>query len=496
MSPSGETALSRVARLAGQFFDVRLAAITGLEVDCPWWNPNRPESSPEVPRAALSWARSIPDCAPVEAPASSLPGIGFCAAAPIISSGVRRGTLVIVDPRARRPLGENELSLLRDFAALASQVAGPPRDAASLETTDWLALAQQAAGVGFWDWDMVNDICACSDQYFRLYGVEPRPSLSYREWQHLVHPDDRKPAPAGGFEDPYQTEFRCVWPDGSVHWLLSKARIVRDDSGRPVRMIGANVDVTPLREAVQRRRQAERELDASRGQLRQLAARAESAREEERIRIAREIHDELGQMLSVLKMDLGGIEAQCRESASRAVRELTSPIASMMSDLDRIISASRRISTELRPGVLDHLGIAAALLWQMDEFQARAGIRCQASGIPDELPLDAAQSTAVFRIFQEILTNIARHAGATAVTVGVRQRAGKFTLQVADNGRGFVREHMSDPDALGLLGMSERALLLGGTIEFDSCPGRGTTVTLQIPIPARQLAAARTNTEC
>jgi signal transduction histidine kinase len=138
----------------------------------------------------------------------------------------------------------------------------------------------------------------------------------------------------------------------------------------------------------------------------------------------------------------------------------------------------------LRPGILDHLGIAAAIEWQLQETETRTGIRCRAIGLPEQLPLDGKHSTAVFRIFQEMLTNVVRHAAATAIKVEVEIEAAWMTLRVADNGKGFNPSRLSDPDALGLLGMRERALLLGGSVELESRPGKGTTVTLRIPVAA------------
>jgi PAS domain S-box-containing protein len=363
------------------------------------------------------------------------------------------------------------------------------------ETQEWLSLAQGAGGIGLWDWDLVNDTVKCSDQLYRLYGREPGSLLRYRDWEQCLHPDERKEqieyntrVLAG--QDEYDSEFRCVWPDGSVHWLGTRAKVYRDESGRAVRALGANIDISGFKEAEERRNQAELELLASREQLRQLAAHVESTREQERIRIAREIHDELGQILTVLKMDLEAIAARYRTSVARPLKDITRRISSMLANIESSIDTVRRISTELRPGVLDHLGIAAALGWQLQEFESRTHIRCRAIGLPEQLPLDARQSTAVFRIFQEILTNIARHADATSVKVEVESDAERVTLKVADNGRGFDSALLADPEALGLLGMQERALLFGGSIEFQSQPGAGATVILRIPVSRALLVSA------
>jgi signal transduction histidine kinase len=358
------------------------------------------------------------------------------------------------------------------------------------ETQEWLSLAQSAAGIGLWDWDIIKDAVKCSDQQYRLYGREPGTlSFTYAEWTRMLHPDDRseheridpRNYPVG---DEYKREFRCVWPDGSVHWLYGRAKFYRDENGRAVRALGANIDISGFKEAEEQRNRAERELIASREQLRQLAAHLEGAREEERIRIAREIHDELGQILTVLKMDLEAVEARYRTSTGRPLKDVTRRMASMLKNLDFMIGAVRRISSQLRPGILDHLGIAAAIEWQLQEFENRTGIRCCTIALPEQLPLDTKQSTAVFRICQEILTNVARHSEASWIKVHVRMENAWMTLSISDNGRGFDPSRLSDLKALGLLGMRERALLLGGSVQIESQPGKGATVTLRIPVSA------------
>jgi PAS domain S-box-containing protein len=364
------------------------------------------------------------------------------------------------------------------------------------ETEEWLSLAQSAAGIGFWEWDLVRGASKFSDHCYRLYGLEPRTAVTYSDWVEWLHPDDRlseddlyRRAGLGG--DELNREFRCIWPDGSVHWLYNRAKIYRDETGRAVRALGANIDISGFKEAEERRNQAERELISSREQLRQLAAHLEGAREQERIRIAREIHDELGQILTVLKMDLEAVDARYRTSTPRPLKDITRRVAAMLQNLDVMIGTVRRIASELRPGILDHLGIAAAIEWQLRETESRTGIRCRVAGLPEQLPLDGRRSTSVFRIFQEILTNVVRHAGAASIKVDMQADDASMILRVTDDGRGFDLSRLADPESLGLLGMRERALMLGGNVEIVSEPGKGTTVTLRIPFSAPASAVAR-----
>lgn len=232
-----------------------------------------------------------------------------------------------------------------------------------------------------------------------------------------------------------------------------------------------------LRDIIERR-QAEDQLRSSHEQLRALAAHLQSVREEERTRIARNIHDELGQGLTGLRMDLAWLAGRIREE-QKPLLEKTKLMTTLV---DTMIQEVREIATELRPGVLDDLGLAAAIEWEAREFQSRAGIRCQVTLPVEEIPIDPARSTTLFRIFQEILTNVARHAGATSVNAGLKEDAGNLILEVRDNGRGITEGEISDPKSVGLLGMRERALVFGGEIKITGTPGKGTTVTVRIPL--------------
>ena len=216
-------------------------------------------------------------------------------------------------------------------------------------------------------------------------------------------------------------------------------------------------------------------LRASEENLRALAAREQSVREEERARIAREIHDQLGQALTGLKMGLTWLVARLPERKSVDARA-----RSMFALIDDTIQSVRKIATLLRPEVLDQLGLAAAVGWQAREFQARTGIRCKVSLPAEPVAAGPELSTAAFRIFQELLTNVARHARATRVEVAMRVEAGRLVLEVHDNGKGIAEAELSGAKSLGLLGMRERATAFGGTVEFAG--GKGTRVTVVLPL--------------
>jgi signal transduction histidine kinase len=230
------------------------------------------------------------------------------------------------------------------------------------------------------------------------------------------------------------------------------------------------------REIVERRR-TENEFRRSTEQLRELSARLQSVREEERTHLARAIHDELGQALTGLKMDVAWLQKHLSQEQP-ALLEKTRAMSGLT---DVIIQTVRRIATELRPGILD-LSLVATIEWQLQEFQTRSGIAGKLLSAPEETTLDVAGATTVFRIFQEILTNIARHAQATKIEVSIEENATFLTLQVQDNGRGITESEIQSPKSIGLLGMQERARLQGGEIHFQGTPGQGTTVTVRFPL--------------
>lgn len=233
-----------------------------------------------------------------------------------------------------------------------------------------------------------------------------------------------------------------------------------------------------IREAEVRRseRLALDELQASRRQLRELSAFLQRVREEERAHIARELHDELGQLLSGLHMDVGWLQRRLPADDGPEA----SKIAAMTSLIDSALRTVRRISTDLRPAVLDDLGLEAAIEWLVENFQTRVGIACDLRVDMNGPVLDDTVAIAVFRLVQESLTNIGRHAQATQVVVELTQERQALRLRIEDDGVGFD-VGIGRPQSFGLLGMRERALALDGHFEIDSRPGAGTVITVNIP---------------
>jgi len=233
-----------------------------------------------------------------------------------------------------------------------------------------------------------------------------------------------------------------------------------------------------LTREITERKLIEEQLRESKENMRALAARLRSVVEEERTRISREIHDELGQALTGLKMDLTWLTSRLPKDQ----KLLHGKTKSIFELIDGTIQSVRRIASGLRPEVLDEVGLAAAIGWQARDFQKRSGIRCKVTLPSDSAKLDRERSTATFRIFQDLLTNVARLANATAVEVVLTVEQTALALEVSDNGRGIAEEKLDSPQSLGLLGMRERASLLGGKVEISKARGKGTRATVLIPL--------------
>ena len=219
------------------------------------------------------------------------------------------------------------------------------------------------------------------------------------------------------------------------------------------------------------------DLQASFEQLRALAGRLQNIREEERNRVAREIHDQLGQALTAIKLDVSSL---VRELPAGQTKE-SNRVPSILKLVDGTIRTVRRIATELRPGMLDDLGLVATIEWAGEEFEARTGTKCRLELPQDDIAVDQEKATAIFRIFQETLTNIARHADANEVEARLAAEDGNVTLEVRDNGKGIHEEKLRKGRSLGILGMRERVTLLGGDLTITSSPGNGTAVLVRIP---------------
>jgi two-component system sensor histidine kinase UhpB len=272
---------------------------------------------------------------------------------------------------------------------------------------------------------------------------------------------------------PLRTEYRLLARNGRALWFRDEAEAVTDESGRHMFVQGILVNIT-------QNKLAEEALRNSQDELRRLAAHQEHVKEEERKRIAREIHDELGGQLTSIKAYVSVSVEQ-----ARARGEEPDPLLSDAADMARVaIETVRRVITDLRPSVLDQLGVWAALEWYTERVQKMSGLRCQCA-IDDALvdfEIDTELSTMLFRVVQEALTNVVRHADASEVTVAVRLQSGLIVLEIVDNGKGIDTERLLNRESMGLLGMYERTRHFGGELKISGIPGKGTSVVLRLSV--------------
>ena len=341
----------------------------------------------------------------------------------------------------------------------------------------YLAAGQRLSHTGSWALNVLSKELFWSEETFRIFGVDP-PMSSFvlaETFLQRIHPEDRPGIEQGIKEAPkasvgYAKDYRIVLPNGSIRYIHDVIYPVANEVGQIVERYGVVMDVTE-------RTLAELERQRSFDQLRALTARVQNAREEERKRVAREIHDELGQALTAIKIDLSSLVHDFPPEAQETKR-----IESISKVVDQTIKSVRRISTELRPGILDDMGLIAAVEWAAEEFEARTGTRCRLELLENDNSIDPDRATAIFRILQETLTNVARHANAACVYVRLFKEGGNIVLEVHDDGRGATEEQLSASGSLGIHGMRERALLLGGELAIRGISSQGTTVLVRIPL--------------
>jgi PAS domain S-box-containing protein len=331
--------------------------------------------------------------------------------------------------------------------------------------------------VGCWAWNVASGDFYWSQETFRIFGFDPvqTPASMTETFLSRIHPEDRARIEEGikfasRETSDHATDYRIVLPDGSIRFIHDVVYPVTNEAGEVVARYGLVIDVTGRKEAGEK-------LQHSFGQMRALAARLQSVREEERSRVAREIHDELGQAMTAIKMDLASVTLELPPERKQAFMR----IERCLKLVDETIQVVRRIATELRPGILDDLGLGAAVEWAAEEFHSRTGIKCRVRLPEADIALDSERATALFRILQETMTNVARHANATEVEVTLAETNGSLSMRIHDNGRGISDDDLAESRSLGILGMRERALLLGGRLTINGSPAKGTTVKVRVP---------------
>jgi len=396
---------------------------------------------------------------------------------PLVGSGRVLGTVSLVFPESRVLTDTNRRALRAIGATIGLAMANMGTLAELRSGEERFRQALGAARAGAWFWDMQSDAVQWSPENYELLGFsagEVKPS--YELWLNSVHPDDRDAAQqhvatAVRERGALDIEYRVVWPDGTVRWINDAGQLLLNAQGEPTGMYGIQRDITRLK-------LGELALRRSEQQLRDLGANREQLLEAERARVSREIHDELGQALTVLKLDLVSLQQDVLANDAQG----TERVHHALQLIDQTVDAVHRIAAELRPAVLDHFGLAEAIRWQLTEFEQTTGVAVEAHGVQSVPAMSDTRTTAVFRILQEALTNVARHAQAREVTVSLEAEGEVLKMAIQDDGRGFVQKEIENKHSFGVLGMQERAHSLGGTVRLEGAPGRGATVTLLMPL--------------
>jgi two-component system, NarL family, sensor histidine kinase UhpB len=345
------------------------------------------------------------------------------------------------------------------------------------DSEERLRLTLDAGKCGIWDWDIATDRLTWSDRVYELHGVTPETfGGRLEDFMSLIHPADRarvSEAVRQALENraDYGIEFRVIRPGtGQTRWVWTNGRVLFGDDGAPRRMLGATLDSTE-------RRQAEEALRGSHEQLRQLAHRLDEVREEELTRVSREIHDELGHALTVLRLDLGWLAPRVRRNRE----PVPGKVAGMLSVVDDTIDNVRRIAARLRPPVLEDFGLAAAIDALLARFVRQTGIAVELQADSVEVP--PAAGRALYRIVQEALTNVARHAQASRVHVTLHAKPDLLVLKITDDGVGIPPGMIGNSNSLGLVGMRERAVALRASFEVMGRPEGGTTIRVAMRRP-------------
>ncbi len=308
-----------------------------------------------------------------------------------------------------------------------------------------------------------------------------REELLSRTFQDITHPDDLDADLTllnellGGQIDTYSMEKRYLRKDGSEVWIGLTVALVRDDAGTPDYFISVVADIAE-------RKRAEESLNVSREELRRLSAHIVHVREEEKARIARELHDDFAQQLTAVKMAITRVEQRIPKETRPAIRRASTHAPSEL--IDKLIHSVREIAADLRPAMLDDLGLGPAIDWLTTEFAKRHQVRVIHRLDLQTISFSRSSRIEVFRIVQEALSNVARHSGATEVVLDIARDESNCVVRIADNGRGAERTTPPGRHSFGLLGMRERAALLGGNIRIQTSPGAGFSLTATLPLAA------------
>ena len=372
----------------------------------------------------------------------------------------------------------NEEGIISGYMGTISDVTALKQALESLkQNEETLNKAQVISKVGNWELNILTGKLTWSKEQYRIFELEGHPSETlFEAYRKKYHPDDLYKLDEvlkTGLEkgQGFSYEHRIICNDGSIKYILGIGEVIKDASGKPIGLKGTGQDITE-------HKQAEAVLNERTTQLRELSTHLQKIREDERTKIAREIHDELGQQLTGLKMDISWL----RKKIGPDNMAINDKFDDAISLIDSSIKSIRLIASELRPSIIDDLGLNAAFEWQIRDFSKRMNIEVQYQNDFDDVDIDSNISIGLFRILQESLTNIARHAGAEKVIISISKTKKLIGLMIQDDGIGFDTSAKKAEHTFGLLGIKERTFMMKGDCLIYSKPGEGTRISIHIPV--------------
>lgn len=373
----------------------------------------------------------------------------------------------------------------RERALLVEMAEREKAEAALQQREAVLSQAQEIAHLGSFERDFLTGEERWSDEFYRILGYAPGAfPPSQPLFLERIHPDDlprlRRVADAAANSTAgYEVEVRIVRPSGEERSVSLKTKLERNPNGVVVRAVGTLYDSTE-------QKQVEARVERSRQQLRSLAVHLLSVREQERAAVAKEIHDDVGQIVAAVRMDLAAVQRKLGSGNAQQQAHIEHTIGL----LGQVVETVQRVMSELHPPVLDGVGLAAAIEWQLGQFEQRTGIHCAFVSEDDGDALPQEGNLALFRVFQEALSNVAQHARATQVTVRLVRSEDWLEMEITDNGRGISEAELQGPQAFGILGMRERVQVVGGEIQIRGAAGEGTAILVRVPLADKLAGSA------
>jgi two-component system sensor histidine kinase UhpB len=352
------------------------------------------------------------------------------------------------------------------------------RELQLVQANERFELAALATDDVLWDWNIQTNSIWWNNRFKEIFLYEDDEIGSdIKSWEKRIHPEDVDKTLKKIYRcietgaKTWSDEYRFLKKDGTYATLFDRGYIVYDNYGKAMRMIGAMMDIS-------KQKKSEQELNEMNEQLRNLSTKLQRAIEEERRHIAREIHDELGQQLTLVKMEIAGTKKEFPNISEKGIVK----IDSVLNSVDNVIKSLQRIASDLRPKMIDDLGLIATLEWYALDFEKRTGIHCELKLSFNDTLFSNDYLIAIFRIIQESLTNVIRYASASKVLIEAMQNHHSITFKITDNGVGFSVKNKTILSSLGLLGMRERARIMHADLSITSLPNRGTRIKLVVPL--------------